>query len=44
MSANDALAKNTHEGDAAGIEAHRPYLMRYALLQLRDGTDRKSVV
>jgi RNA polymerase sigma-70 factor (ECF subfamily) len=44
MSAHDALAKGTHDWDAAGIEAHRPYLMRYALLQLRDVTAAEDAV
>jgi len=44
MSANEALAKDAREKDAAGIEAHRPYLMRYALLQLRDVTAAEDAV
>ena len=44
MSANGAVADDTHEWDAAGVEAHRPYLMRYALLQLRDVTAAEDAV
>jgi RNA polymerase sigma-70 factor, ECF subfamily len=44
MSGNEAATRSAHEWDADGIEAHRPYLMRYALLQLRDPTAAEDAV
>jgi RNA polymerase sigma-70 factor, ECF subfamily len=44
MSGSEAATRSVHEWDAGAIEAHRPYLMRYALLQLRDPTAAEDAV
>lgn len=44
MIARDAAAQPAHEWDANGIDAYRPYLMRYALMQLRDPTAAEDAV